>query len=171
MYEHQGIRDSGAQAADVTGLPVTVPITDTRRLRDPRASVGSAMDVVHYLAVAMAALGERDFDNCGAAFRRAAHHWGFADCSSSEPSPAPENFLPNVYGSACNTCQGLGTLREPDVGNSSSARKSRSVQAPCTHLVSFLRATTENHSTAVMTNCRRLERCTVLTRSLRPGRT
>lgn len=115
MYERQGIREGAAQAAEVAGLPVTVPISDTRRLRNPRASVGSVTDVTHYLAVTMAALGQRKCETCDAGYQRRDQQWGCPTCDASEPLPVPENFLPHVYGSACNTCQGLGTLREPDV--------------------------------------------------------
>lgn len=143
MYERQSTREGvEAPVNSVSGLGVAVSIGPERRLYEKRATVGSATEIDHHLAVLMSAFGERDCPNCGtrmvrqqlarqqlavpaqknrlksrpfqAAQAYSAQDWTCPACQLSLPVPRPRHFSPGVYAAACRTCHGLGTLQIPD---------------------------------------------------------
>ena len=88
MYERQGVREtSDAAVDDLAGLGVTLPLGRESRLRNPRHTVGDEGEINRHLAMLMSVLG-------------------------SGGEIEPRRFMANVYGSACTTCHGVGTLRE-----------------------------------------------------------
>jgi excinuclease ABC subunit A len=114
LYERQSTREGPeAPVETVTGLGVAVTIGPERRLRDRRATVGTATELAHHLAVLYTWLGERHCPACGSPMRRGVQ-WDCPQCEMTLPIAEPRHFSPFHYAAACQTCQGLGTLREPN---------------------------------------------------------
>lgn len=93
VYERQGVKEGAAgNVRAIKGLRVSIPLSSDAQLRNPRWNVGLTSHISPNLAAVMARLGDKpDLDR----------HY------------EPRHFLPNIYGSACTTCHGVGTLREP----------------------------------------------------------
>ena len=103
MYERQGVREGPEAAVElVSGLGVAASISTERRLSERRATVGTATDLSHHLAVLFSLAGERDCPRCGAAMRRdpRGKEWRCPNCGDSAPVAQPRHFLPNNY-AAC----------------------------------------------------------------------
>ena len=89
MYERQGVKESSdAAVRELAGLGVTLPLGRESRLRNPRHAVGDEGEINRNLATLMSVLGSRG-------------------------AIEPRRFMANVYGSACTTCHGVGSLRKP----------------------------------------------------------
>ncbi|MHB0876351.1 MAG: excinuclease ABC subunit UvrA [Anaerolineae bacterium] len=113
LYERQSLREGPESPADaVTGLGVAVMVGTGRRLRDPRATVGTATEVSHHLAALLATAGRRRCLQCGADMERRAR-WHCPRCGATAPLAQPRHFSPDTYAAACHTCQGVGTLQSP----------------------------------------------------------
>jgi excinuclease ABC subunit A len=132
MYERQSTREGSEAVVDsVSGLGVAVSIGTDRRLYERRATVGSATEISHHLAVLFSAFGERACPTCAAPMRRqltegkrskvyvnperysAPDEWVCPVCGVRLPVPRPRHFSPGVYAAACLTCHGVGTIQEP----------------------------------------------------------
>ncbi|MBN1400819.1 MAG: ATP-binding cassette domain-containing protein [Anaerolineae bacterium] len=123
MYERQGAREGPeASVESVAGLGVAVTVEAGRRRHfDRRATVGTATEIAHHLAVLMASLGERPCLACGAAMVRrrtpesaGREIWLCPACGASAPLAEPRHFSPSNYAAACLTCHGVGSLRKPN---------------------------------------------------------
>lgn len=115
MYERQGVREGvEADVRSINGLGVSIPLTGDVRLRNPRATVGMTSEISQRLAVLLARIGRRRCPQCDGAMKRSGGHWRCGRCDHSLALDEPRHFIATVYGSACTTCQGVGTLREPN---------------------------------------------------------
>lgn len=113
MYERQGTREGPEAAVDaVSGLGVAVTLTGERRVYERRATLGTATEIAHHLAILLTSFGERPCPNCAQPLRRQAT-WVCPNCAYTAPLPQPRHFNPWVYGAACTTCHGVGTLQIP----------------------------------------------------------
>jgi excinuclease ABC subunit A len=118
LYERQGTREGPeAEAGSVTGLGVALTVTAERVVYQRRATVGTATELTHYLAVLLAEIGARACDRCGAAMARGAAvsgaQWRCPSCGQTAPIARPRHFSPATYAAACRTCHGVGTLQTP----------------------------------------------------------
>ena len=134
LYERQSTREGPEAPVDsVTGLGVAVTIGSGRLRYDPRATVGSATELTHHLAVLLSRLGQRLCDACGVPMQRApvGHgssdsdmaaprtgpsddaRWSCPDCSATARVAEPRHFASSTYAAACTGCNGVGTLRQP----------------------------------------------------------
>ncbi|MEM7363366.1 MAG: ATP-binding cassette domain-containing protein, partial [Pseudomonadota bacterium] len=115
MYERQGTSESSEANVDsVHGLGVTLPLASGRRFRNPRLTVGSATDMTHQFAALLSRQGARSCPVCDQKMEKVTGRWFCGQCGEDKGGlPEPRHFIANVYGSACLTCQGMGTLREP----------------------------------------------------------
>ena len=123
MYERQTTREGPESEVDsVSGLGITVTIGTERLVYNRRATVGTATEVSHHLAVLLAELGERDCPHCGQRLvrerpvrrkRPRAREWRCQSCGVRAPLAHPRHFSPNNYGAACLVCHGVGTLQMP----------------------------------------------------------
>jgi len=113
LYERQGVREGPEAPVDaVQGLGVAVSV-DPQRLRyDLRATVGTATELSHHLAVLLSRAGRRPCPECGARMRRG-DQWSCSRCTTTAPIAAPRHFSPTTYAAACTTCNGVGTLQVP----------------------------------------------------------
>ncbi len=115
MYERQLTREGPeAEVEELAGLGVTVPITARRKFLDPRSSLGSISEISHHLAGLMARVGRLRCESCDTPMVRKDTHWRCSRCGQRQPIAQPRHFIAAIYGSACTTCQGVGTLREPN---------------------------------------------------------
>jgi len=114
MYERQGAHEGPeAPVGGVTGLGVAVTIGPERLVYNRRATVGTATELSHHLAVLLATVGERNCLNCGAAMIRG-DAWRCGACGATAPLASSRHFLSSTYASACLTCHGVGTLQQPN---------------------------------------------------------
>jgi len=114
MYERQGVHEGPeASVGSVTGLGVAVAIGPERLVYNRRATVGTATELSHHLAVLLATVGERSCPACGARMLRAAA-WHCPACGTNAPLASSRHFLSSTYASACLTCHGVGTLQAPN---------------------------------------------------------
>jgi excinuclease ABC subunit A len=115
MYERQSTREGPeAPVESVGGLGVAITVTPTRRLHRRRASVGTATEIAHHIAILLAGLGKRRCLACGADMDRGRDEWHCPACDTSAPVAQPRHFSPRNYAAACLTCNGVGTLRKPN---------------------------------------------------------
>jgi len=113
LYERQSTREGPeALAESVTGLGVALTVGPERRLHDRRATVGTATELSHHLAVLLARLGERQCLECGAMMIRG-QEWHCPACQSKAPIAEPRHFSGSTYAAACLKCNGVGTLQVP----------------------------------------------------------
>ncbi len=113
MYERQSTREGPEAPVDaVNGLGVAVTITAERSAYRRRATLGTATELDHLLAVLLADLGERKCLDCGSKMQRG-HVWTCPQCGGSAPVAEPRHFNPTVYAAACRKCNGVGTLQHP----------------------------------------------------------
>jgi excinuclease ABC subunit A len=113
LYERQSTKE-GPEAAvgSISGLGVTLTIAPERRSYNLRASVGTATEISHHLAVLYATSGERRCLECGANMQRGTE-WRCPVCKSVAPIAPARHFSPFNYRAACLTCHGVGTLQKP----------------------------------------------------------
>jgi excinuclease ABC subunit A len=113
LYERQGTREGPeAPVESVTGLGVAITVGSERRLHDRRASVGTATELSHHLAVLLSRLGERRCHRCGAAMARG-REWRCPACQDTASLAEPRHFSGTTYSAACPKCNGVGTLQVP----------------------------------------------------------
>ena len=79
-----------------------------------RATVGTATELSHHLAVLLATVGERSCLVCGTSDDARAPSWHCPACGTSAPLASSRHFLSSTYASACLTCHGVGTLQTPN---------------------------------------------------------
>jgi excinuclease ABC subunit A len=119
MYERQGSRPGPEASADqVTGAGVTLSVKSERRLFDRRATVGTATEMAHHLAVILAWTGRRRCLKCGQFMRSVGSagsglQWECTACQITAEADA-RHFSPLHYAAACLGCNGVGTLQEPN---------------------------------------------------------
>jgi excinuclease ABC subunit A len=119
MYERQGVREGPeAPVESVSGLGVAVRIGSERGLYDRRATVGTASELTHHLAVLLSLAGQRDCPSCLTPMQRTgqagpAQRWRCPACGQQAPVGEPRHFLPSNYAAACRTCHGVGTMQVP----------------------------------------------------------
>jgi len=119
LYERQGTREGPeAPVESVTGLGVAITVGPERRLYERRATVGTATEISHHLAVLLAAIGERQCLECGARMERVAatrngSEWLCPGCQAAAPVANARHFSPSNYAAACLTCHGVGTNQVP----------------------------------------------------------
>lgn len=114
MYERQGTHEGPEAEVDaITGLGVALTIGSERLVYSRRATVGSATDITHHLAILLAEVGERACLQCGAAMRRDIQEWHCPACQTRAPFARPRHFLSSTYAAACLKCNGVGTLQSP----------------------------------------------------------
>ena len=116
MYERQGSRPGPEASADlVSGTGVIISVGPERRLFDRRATVGTATELTHHLAVLLAWTGQRQCLECGRAMRpvgptASGLFWECAGCDAVATIDA-RHFSPWHYAAACQRCNGVGTLQ------------------------------------------------------------
>ncbi len=115
MYERQGIREGPeAEVDSVSGLGVALTVGSGRLVYSRRATVGTATEIHHHLAVLMAALGERKCLACGTTMTADSQGWVCLSCDETAVRAAPRHFSPSTYAAACLKCNGVGTLQIPN---------------------------------------------------------
>ena len=113
MYERQSTREGPeAPVGSVSGLGVAITVSPERRLYGRRATVGTATEISHHLAVLLSTLGERKCLECGTAMIRN-DEWHCPNCHSTAHVAKPRHFNPTNYSAACKTCHGVGTMQVP----------------------------------------------------------
>jgi excinuclease ABC subunit A len=114
MYERQGTHEGPeAPVESINGLGVAIAVGPERAMYNRRATVGTATELSHHLAVLLATVGQRACPRCGAAMIRSTE-WRCAACGVSAALASTRHFLSSTYASACLTCHGVGTLQEPN---------------------------------------------------------
>ncbi|UCG22905.1 MAG: hypothetical protein JSW55_12085, partial [Chloroflexota bacterium] len=119
MYERQGSRPGPEASADeVIGAGVTLSVKSERRLFDRRATVGTATEMAHHLAVLLAWTGQRRCFECDEPMRRiepagSGLRWECDICQIIAAADA-RHFSPWHYAAACLGCNGVGTLQQPN---------------------------------------------------------
>ncbi len=113
LYERQGTREGPeAPVESIGGLGVTIAIGTERGRFDYRATVGTATEIAHHLAILLSLVGERRCLECGAPMVRG-EEWRCPSCGATAPVAKPRHFTPSHYAAACRTCQGVGSLQAP----------------------------------------------------------
>ena len=114
LYERQGLREGPeAEVDSLSGLGVAVSITPERVVYSRRATVGTASELSHHLAVLLATSGRRTCLVCQGEMQRTGQGWLCTDCGASAPFARPQHFLASTYASACLKCNGVGSLQAP----------------------------------------------------------
>ncbi len=114
MYERQGIKEGPEAPVDeISGLGVTVTITPERRLYSRRSTVGTGTEIEFNLAALFSAIGTRSCTECGQEMTRGTE-WTCLNCGSTASIASPRRFNPSTYAAACTTCNGVGSLQEPN---------------------------------------------------------
>jgi excinuclease ABC subunit A len=121
MYERQGSRPGPEASADlVSGTGVIISVGPERRLFDRRATVGTATELTHHLAVFLAWTGQRQCLDCDRAMRplRPTASGLFWECTACHAAATVDarHFSPWHYAAACQRCNGIGTLQIPNPG-------------------------------------------------------
>ncbi|MGB3714421.1 MAG: ATP-binding cassette domain-containing protein, partial [Candidatus Promineifilaceae bacterium] len=119
LYERQGLKEGPEAAVDeLTGLGVAIAIGSERRLQDPRATVGTATEIAHHLAVLMTWYGTCRCKECGNMMVRGQPSgggvWWSCDSCQDNTWVEPRSFSPTTYGAACQKCSGVGSLQIPN---------------------------------------------------------
>jgi excinuclease ABC subunit A len=113
MYERQGTHEGPeAPVEQVKGLGVVISISPERKVYERRATVGTATEVSHHLAILLSSFGQHSCPQCGSALERHLE-WYCPQCHFTAPLPKPRHFNPANYPAACLNCHGLGTRQEP----------------------------------------------------------
>jgi excinuclease ABC subunit A len=114
LYERQGTHEGPEADVDaVSGLGVALTVGSGRLVYSRRATVGTATEISHHLAVLLASLGERRCLECGASMVRS-DEWQCPACHATAPLAAPRHFTSSTYAAACLKCNGVGTLQMPN---------------------------------------------------------
>lgn len=114
LYERQGTHEGPEAAVDsLTGLGVALSVAPERLVYAQRATVGSATEISHHLAVLLAGLGQRACLACGARMQRIQEGWLCPACAATAPLAQPRHFSPATYAAACQACHGVGSRQAP----------------------------------------------------------
>jgi excinuclease ABC subunit A len=114
LYERQSTREGPeAPVGDISGLGVAITISPERRLYERRATVGSASEISHHLAVLFASLGECECPHCSVSMNRGLE-FRCSSCGYRQAIPKPRHFRPRNYAAACQTCHGVGSMQIPN---------------------------------------------------------
>jgi excinuclease ABC subunit A len=120
LYERQSTREGPeAPVESITGLGVAVTITPERHMYNRRSTVGVATEISHHLATLLAVIGERKCPECGTDMHRdkLAGVWRCLSCGSTLPLVAASRyFSTSNFASACQRCNGVGSLQIPAPG-------------------------------------------------------
>jgi excinuclease ABC subunit A len=92
---------------------VALTIDAERLVFSRRATVGTATEIAHHLAVLLASQGERKCLECGAPMVRGPE-WVCTGCGARAPLASARHFSPSTYAAACQKCNGVGTLQVPN---------------------------------------------------------
>ncbi len=120
LYERQGLHEGAeAEVEAVTGLGVALTVSAERLVFSRRATVGTATEIAHHLAVLLASQGERQCLECGSPMARSipSEHgtqWVCKNCGARAPLAAPRHFASSTYAAACQKCNGIGSLLSPN---------------------------------------------------------
>jgi len=114
LYERQGLHEGAEADVDaVTGLGVALTIGAERLVFSRRATVGTATEIAHHLAVLLASQGERSCLECGSPMQRGSE-WICTGCGARAPLASARHFASSTYAAACVKCHGVGTLQVPN---------------------------------------------------------
>lgn len=114
LYERQGLHEGAeAEVEAVTGLGVALTIEAERLTFSRRATVGTATEIAHYLAVLLANQGERTCLECGSPMERG-REWVCTGCGGRAPLASARHFSSSTYAAACQKCNGVGSLQVPN---------------------------------------------------------
>jgi excinuclease ABC subunit A len=114
MYERQSTHEGPeADVETVSGLGVALSIGPERSRFDRRATVGSATEIIHHLAVLFSSVGQRHCLSCGALMLREGQ-WRCPTCGATAPIAESRHFSSSTYAAACLKCHGVGTLQVPN---------------------------------------------------------
>lgn len=120
LYERQSTREGPeAPVESVIGLGVAITVGSDRRLYNRRATVGTATEIAHHLAVLFAWVGERQCPECSVEMQRVTakkggEEWVCPACNTRTPMAQSRHFSSTTYAAACLTCHGVGTLQTPN---------------------------------------------------------
>ncbi|MFN2188065.1 MAG: ATP-binding cassette domain-containing protein, partial [Candidatus Promineifilaceae bacterium] len=119
LYERQGTKE-GPEAAvgEINGLGVAMAVGSDRKLLAPRATVGTASEISHHLAVLMTWWGTSRCIRCDGEMEPEQPldngiFWRCRSCSYTV-LVEPRSFSPSTYHAACVGCSGVGTLQQPN---------------------------------------------------------
>jgi excinuclease ABC subunit A len=114
LYERQGTSEGPeAPVGSITGLGVAVTITPERSMYNARATVGTASELTHHIAVLLATIGQRACPACATPMRRETV-WRCPSCGVTAPLPSARHFLTTTHASACQGCHGVGSIQQPN---------------------------------------------------------
>jgi excinuclease ABC subunit A len=120
LYERQSTREGPeAPVESVAGLGVAITVGSDRRLYNRRATVGTATEIAHHLAVLFAWIGQRQCTECSGEMQRitakiGGEEWFCPTCKTQMPVAQPRHFSSTTYAAACLKCHGVGTLQIPN---------------------------------------------------------
>lgn len=117
LYERQGLSEGPEAPVDsVSGLGVTISIDPKRigRWYNYRSTVGLITEISHHLTVLISNFGDYFCPTCGLSCRKSQNEWICPKCRKISPVPKPKYFSPSNYASACQACQGVGTIQIPN---------------------------------------------------------
>ncbi len=113
LYERQGVREGPEVPVDsVTGLGVTISIGPRKRSYNLRSNVNHETGIAHQLAILYANIGEKECSECGTQLERK-EEWYCPACGNREAKAKVRHFSSQNYAAACETCNGIGSLRKP----------------------------------------------------------
>ncbi len=120
MYERQGTRESSeALVEDVSGLGITALITPEKKMYGTyfnlRYTIGSITNINLHLANLMAYIAERACPKCKNPMEKK-EQWHCYECDVIIPNAEPRHFISSNYASACQGCNGIGTIQVPQPG-------------------------------------------------------
>jgi excinuclease ABC subunit A len=114
LYERQGIHEGPeADVESVSGLGVALTIGSERLVYSRRATVGTATEISHHLAVLLAGFGRRKCLECGSEMKRRME-WICPKCGTHAFLAAPRHFASSTYSAACVKCNGIGSMQTPN---------------------------------------------------------
>jgi excinuclease ABC subunit A len=114
LYERQTIHEGPeAEVESVSGLGVALTIGADRLVYSRRATVGTATEISHHLAVLLAGFGRRNCLECGSEMKRHLE-WICPVCGAHTPLAAPRHFASSTYSAACVKCNGIGSMQTPN---------------------------------------------------------
>ena len=117
LYERQGVHEGAEAEADtVSGLGVAVSVTPERVAYARRATVGTASELAHHLAVLLSTAGLRTCLDCGAEMKHDPANkpaWTCPQCGATAAPVRPQHFSSLNYAAACLKCNGVGSLVVP----------------------------------------------------------